>query len=756
MKIEKELKNIKVLIALMGLDIGGAETHVVELCKALHDRGVDIYLVSNGGVYLKELEDYGVKHIKAPLNTKKPFSIIKSYGIIKKIIKENNIKLVHAHARIPAFICGLLQKKLGFTFVTTAHLDFSTALPYRMLTNWGQATLAVSEDIVDYLDQYYNIPKERVITSVNGIDNKKYSADTPFEDILTEFNIDKESFKIVYVSRMDKDRSLPAHKLINIAPQLYQKDQNSKLIIVGSGDDFETIKEKTKDMNTKLNTEFIILTGGRIDINKFMAMADIMVGVSRSALEAMACEKPVILAGNQGYIGTFDETKIDRAVQSNFTCRGNEDVSDDNLKEDIFKLMDSPKEKLQELGRYGHAIVLEKYSVERMADDAISLYKMVRNSTREIDAMIVGYYGSDNHGDEVLLKSIIDDLRRLKPNINVVAISRKPKETSSTHGIRSVHKYNFIKIYKLLSKTNTLILGGGSLLQDYTSTKSLVYYVMCMNWAVKAGAKVMLYANGIGPLSKEKNKKRATHALENVEYIALRDTNSYGVLKELGLKNDRVTITADAAFAINSYDKEASEITLKNMGITSDIKFFTVSIRDWKTLKPNFVSEITTYCNHVYDTHGYIPLFISMQPTNDSEIISSVIRGLKMQSYVLDHFSIDEVLGIMERSQFMLGMRLHSVIYASIVGTPSIAISYDPKVSAIMQELKQDTCVSIEDVTSSILIDFTTKLHENKEEIIGGLNVRIQDIADKAMENPVHALDIIDRDIFVERDLYGS
>ena len=141
----------KILMTLMDMEIGGAETHVLELCKTLNDQGLDVHVVSNGGVYVAELEACGIKHHRVPLHNKQFANVISSYRAIRKIIIENEFKLVHAHGRIPAFICGLLQRRLKFHLVTTAHLDFSLKFPFNKLTNWGDRVLAVSDDIKDYL-----------------------------------------------------------------------------------------------------------------------------------------------------------------------------------------------------------------------------------------------------------------------------------------------------------------------------------------------------------------------------------------------------------------------------------------------------------------------------------------------------------------------------------------------------------------------------------------------------------------------------
>ena len=105
------MKKYKILMALMGLEIGGAETHVVELSKELKKQGYDIIVASNGGVYEKELAEAGIRHYHVPLNQRNVLKMARSYFILKKIIKKEKVDIVHSHARIPSFVCGLLNEK---------------------------------------------------------------------------------------------------------------------------------------------------------------------------------------------------------------------------------------------------------------------------------------------------------------------------------------------------------------------------------------------------------------------------------------------------------------------------------------------------------------------------------------------------------------------------------------------------------------------------------------------------------------------
>ena len=114
-------KGANILLSLMQLNIGGAETHVVELAKELKRKGFNVIVTSNGGVYVKELEEYGIKHYSVPLQNKNPFNMAKSKRLLKKIIRDENIDIVHSHARIPSCFIGRHHKKKKFAVVKTAH-----------------------------------------------------------------------------------------------------------------------------------------------------------------------------------------------------------------------------------------------------------------------------------------------------------------------------------------------------------------------------------------------------------------------------------------------------------------------------------------------------------------------------------------------------------------------------------------------------------------------------------------------------------
>jgi glycosyltransferase involved in cell wall biosynthesis len=358
----------------MRLDIGGAETHIVELAKGLSREGFNVVVASTGGVYEKELISSNIKVYQVPLDNKKPHNVLKAYNKLKNIIAEEQIDLVHAHARIPGFICGLLHNKMGFPFVTTAHGTWKTGYGLRYITNWGQKTVAVSEDIRKYLLDNYKIEDKDIKVTINGIDTERFSPTIDYSDVAADLKLRLEDRKIVYISRFDSDRSYIINKLLEIVPELAESIQNLKVIMVGSGNLLEMVEEKAAKINNGVGQNTVIVTGSRTDIKKFTALADLFIGFGRSSLEALSAGKPLILAGNEGYIGILDETSLDAAIKSNFSGRGKARAESESFKNDIIKVFQMSEKERKILSGFGRSLIENSYSVKRMVQDNVEVY----------------------------------------------------------------------------------------------------------------------------------------------------------------------------------------------------------------------------------------------------------------------------------------------------------------------------------------------------------------------------------------------
>jgi len=715
-------------MSLMSLNIGGAETHVVELCRELSKQGIDVSVASAGGVYVDELEQNGIKHFTVPLNNKSPKNIIKSYFQLKKIIKENKFDVVHAHARIPAFICSRLQKRLKFPFVTTAHGVFNPSFPWNILTNWGEKTLAVSEDIRQYLLDNYRLPSDNISITINGIDAEKFSGNIDYQDIAKEFEFSETNSRILYVSRLEPDRSLPAHELIKCAPALCRDFPNLEIVIAGGGMDFDNVKAQADSANAVIGRRAIILTGGRTDINKFIASANIFIGVARAALEAAAAGIPAILAGSDGYIGILDETTCAAAVETNFTARGYGDITTEMLERDIRAVLAMNTERLNEISAFGREMVVNNYSVTKMANDALLMYRQAIAQKRPLDVLISGYYGYGNSGDDALLKAMINSLRELKEDISITVLSQSPADTAKTYGVNAVPRFKFLEISKILKRTKLLISGGGSLIQDITSRKSLMYYLWIIKQSLKRGAKVMLYANGIGPVVRPGNKRKAAKVLRNVDMITLRDEQSREVLENLGLSTENVIVTADPAFCLEAKAVDVSKIC----GFGESEKYCVISVRPWKENDAEFEQKMAEICNYSIEKHKILPLFLPMQPSFDLEISNKILRLTKAQlgKALSDNLSVEEILGIIARAEFVIGMRLHTLIYSASMGVPVIGLVYDPKVGAFMDDVSQAYKQNVENIDVANVCGYIDEIMQARDEI----SERLAVVSDKARD----------------------
>ncbi|MDR1664377.1 MAG: polysaccharide pyruvyl transferase CsaB [Clostridiales bacterium] len=720
------MSGTKVLMTLMGMEIGGAETHVLELCKALMKKGLRVYVASNGGAYEPELERCGIVHYKVPLHNRQLGNIVYAYNALKKIIQSNGIRLVHAHGRIPGFLCGLLQKKLRFRFVTTAHGVYSTEFPLNILSDWGEKSLAVSPDVQAYLTGSYKVPAENIRVTVNGIDTEHFSPDTDVSPLLREIPAPGKGdpLRIVSVSRLDADSSTAAKLLAEAAPEIARAFPLAEIYIIGDGEDFAAIAKIAEGVNREAGRKLVTMTGSRTDSNRWLALADVFVGSGRSALEALSAGTPIVATGNSGYLGLITEETLKTAMATNFMYRGCGESTREKLAAGLTALLSKPPRERSALGMVGRAIVKENYSVERMADDAVMVYKAVLKSPwpKQLarrygsDVVISGYYGYNNSGDDILLQSIIASLKAYKENLNVTVLSMKPKETRRLYGVEAVYRFNFPAVFFKLRRTRLLITGGGSVIQDETSTQSLIYYLWVINTARRLGLKNMLYANGIGPVVKPGNVSRVRRALERVDLITLREDESLRTLREIGVTAPETVVTADAAFALPPADGSSAREYLKTLGMGEGCKFFCVALRSWKHNPARLEKEVARFADHVAEKYGLRALFIPMRPVEDGEISRRVIALMKTPG-VLALPAAGDIRGVVGLSEFVLGMRLHALIYAVEKAVPVIGLVYDPKIRRLMDSMRQKFYLPVENADAEKLIHFAETIRENRDGI---------------------------------------
>lgn len=375
LKTAKE--DIPLLMLAMSLDIGGAETHVVGLARALKRLGWNVSVASNGGRRVRELEEAGISHILCPLHSRSPMDMFKAYKILWKVVDEENIKLIHAHARIPAWIGQKIAHRRKIPLVTTYHYPFVSGFPWNLFTKAGDLTIAVSDDLKEYVIKEFGFQRDKIHVIANGIDLDIF-APRSVQDVRkireTLGVSEKESPILVYASRLQGTLTDSALTAIDAVCDLHPDYPNIVLFIAGDGEGFPAVKEKCARVNEKLGREAARPLGFVIDMAPLYAASDLVLGMSRVALEAMASQKPVVIFGPEGIYGPVSSRNVDALEGCNYTSRGAPMPARKDILEENIKAVLSDPGLCRQLGEEGRRIVMVRHSMDKLAKDTEEVY----------------------------------------------------------------------------------------------------------------------------------------------------------------------------------------------------------------------------------------------------------------------------------------------------------------------------------------------------------------------------------------------
>ena len=140
--------------------------------------------------------------------------------------------------------------------------------------------------------------------------------------------------------------------------------------------------------------------------------------------------------------------------------------------------------------------------------------------------VISGYYGFNNAGDEAMLSAILQALQGTFDSPDITVISGDPKSTAASFGVHTVPRFSISGICRSIFSSDLIISGGGSLLQDVTSWKSMIYYLSIITLGVLFRKQVFLYSQGIGPVRYRVIRIILKHVLNHVDAITVRDKES--------------------------------------------------------------------------------------------------------------------------------------------------------------------------------------------------------------------------------------
>ncbi len=317
--------------------------------------------------------------------------------------------------------------------------------------------------------------------------------------------------------------------------------------------------------------------------------------------------------------------------------------------------------------------------------------------------VICGAYGADNLGDETLLRVIIAQLRSINPALSICVITRKPEKTALEHGVSAVHTFDFAAIGRALKGADMFLCGGGSLIQNVTSRRSLYYYLGTVRLAKKHGCTVMMYGCGIGPLSHTLDRKQTAKVLNTcVDAITLRDEKSARLLAELGVAKPEITLAADPVLSLYGCDDDEADRFMSDNGLNSDEKIC-FALRPWQ-LQPENLEALSAAVKYAYEELRLSPVFMTLNPELDTAVAEKVAKAAGVPYVILPAITDAELaIGVMKKMRLVVSMRLHALLFAASVGVSAVGISYDPKVSGFMEYTGCGSCIELSQLSADAL-----------------------------------------------------
>lgn len=293
---------------------------------------------------------------------------------------------------------------------------------------------------------------------------------------------------------------------------------------------------------------------------------------------------------------------------------------------------------------------------------------------------LFGYYGFSNLGDEATLHSIVELIHTIEPKMTINVLTYNSEFTKKNYNVNAISRNQYISILQSIRKSDLIISGGGTLLQNVTSNRSLFYYLSIILIAKMCRKKVVFFSNGFGPI--KLNKRITRFVCNHVDEIILRDEESKKLMQTINITKP-ISITADITFLLK---------TKSNIKVQRKIA---ISLRPWKLTK-NFYNEMSMFVQYLI-SKDYAVDFIIMEKQHDIIVINELMKKLSTHKNI-NIFTSDNYEDIMYKigeSQLTIGMRLHANIFSLINNKPIIAIDYDPKVKALAKDFKQ-ICLSVQ------------------------------------------------------------
>jgi polysaccharide pyruvyl transferase CsaB len=311
--------------------------------------------------------------------------------------------------------------------------------------------------------------------------------------------------------------------------------------------------------------------------------------------------------------------------------------------------------------------------------------------------LISGYYGFGNCGDEAVLAGIMEQLTSLWPQADYIVLSGDPVRTAREHGVKAIHRHDIKGLLTALRASTVFVSGGGTLLQDVTSSRSLYYYLFMILVARWYRLPVIIYGQGIGPFRCRPNRRLALGVLRLAHLVIVRDRGAYSQLLAWGFDERKLHLGADPVLALKPVAHTLDKDEFHSMLETGKPALF-VSLRPWPQVSLN-LSAVARALDYMCQK-GWQVVFIPFQFEADYPVCQACAELMQESALVWSTpLAAKDMLAVFGEADYCLGMRLHALVFSAVHKIPMLGLAYDPKVSEFMRELRlEELVVALPDV----------------------------------------------------------
>ena len=687
---------MKVIHLISGGDSGGAKTHVLSLLQNLNKTITAQLVCFRDGPFAEEARAMGIPTMICGGN-----NIPHLRRELAAYIRQGGYQLIHCHGSRANMIGALLRKPTGLPVVSTVHSDYKldymgrpfARLTFGAINAWALRHLdyriGVSDAMVDLLIDR-SFPPDRFYAIYNGIDFTPAPSQGDRLAYLRGLgaDVDEASVVVGIAARLNPVKDMST--LIRGFAEGHKSCPRLRLVIAGDGEERQKLEDLAKELGVEKEVTFAGWISGGMD--RFYSALDV------NALTSLSETFPYALTeGARFHLATVATAVggipylIDQDVNGYLFTPGDWQTLGRYL-----AALGNGDALRREMGEKLYEKASAKFSIQSTVDTQLHIYEEIirrhNRPKRDRDGVVIcGAYGRGNAGDDAILLAILRELRSINPDLSCQVFSRNPIDTRRTYRVNAFYTFNFWKAVHCFKQAKFFINGGGSLMQDVTSYRSLWFYLWTLAAAKRHGCPVIMYGCGIGPIYSKRNRARTTKVMNRyVDAITLRDPDSMKELEVLGVTKPKIALSADTTVSLPPAPEDVVDGILDSVGIPVHGNYIGFVLRPWPSFEEK-AKVIAAAADYAYETYGYTPVFFPIEPRLDVSAAQRVIQRMHAPHYLFtEAYTAAQTIGILSRMKVVVSMRLHGLIFAGSQGVPLVGIVYDQKVSSFLSYIGQD------------------------------------------------------------------